>query len=77
MERTWAVTFTSFFYFILLYALVSSFCLTFYRFNAKNQEAGRRALNGGQKEAKEYERTYSYYFYNYFCFISLYALISS
>jgi len=33
------------------------FCLTFYRFNAKNQEAGRWGPDGGKKETAEIDRT--------------------
>jgi len=46
-----------FFYFISLYALVSSYCLTFYLSTAKCQEAGRRGPHGGKKETKGIERT--------------------
>ena len=56
MARTWAVIFTSSFTFSL-YTLFSSFCLTFYRFNAKNQEAGRWGPDGGKKETAEIDRT--------------------
>ena len=33
------------------------FCLTFYLFNSKYQEAGRRGPDGGKKVAKEIEWT--------------------
>src|SRR6218665_1377612 len=39
MERTWAVVSTSIFYFISLYALVSSFFLILYRFNANSSRS--------------------------------------
>jgi len=52
MEWTWAVIFKVFLLCISLSALLSSFCVTFYRFKENNQEAGRR----GPQRQKERDK---------------------
>src|SRR6218665_2127780 len=80
-QRKWNGHVLLFLQVFLLYfnfALFSSFCLTFYRFSA---EKSRSWLQGSQTAKRKRQRKLSghigCYFYNYFCFISLYTLVSS
>ena len=76
MERAEAVIFTRIFTSFHLTRKLVSIVLHFSFSMQKINKLVAGASDGGKKETKEIERICCY-FYNFICFISLYALVSS